>query len=61
MICGATVRLVHLGDDCWQFSEYMGGQDYTIKVKMDEECDYNFPGMERKMIMTRYACDFLKK
>jgi hypothetical protein len=57
---GAHLSLKHLGNDAWQFSDTFGGQCYTLTFKMDEECDYNFPGiMERKMICTRYLIVFV--
>ena len=50
----ACFMLKSLGNDCWQLTEHFMGQTNTIKISMNEEIDYRFPGWERKMFCTRY-------
>ena len=51
----ASFMLKSLGNDCWQLTEHFMGHTSTIKIPMNEEVDYTFPGWERKMLCTRFV------
>jgi hypothetical protein len=53
-----SICLVDLGNDTWDFTETMGGNSFSVTIKMDEELDYKFLGAERKMLATRSDHDF---
>jgi len=57
---GSTYMLKDLGDDCWQLTENMMGQTISMKVPMNKEVDYTFPGYEKKMLWTRISPNKVK-
>jgi len=56
----ASFMLKSLGNDSWQMTEHFMGQTNTLKIAMNEEVDYTFPGWERRMLCTRIAPNKLK-
>ena len=56
---GSTYMLTDLGDDCWQLTENIMGQTVSMKVPMNKEVDYTFPGYEKKMLWTRHVGIFV--
>ena len=57
----STYMLKDLGGDCWQLTEVIMGQTVSMKVPMNKEVDYTYPGYEKKMLWTRYVCFFIRE